>query len=150
MSDERVVYHDGFLPPSEGTGDFEESLTRQSEAKDADINNIIDRFVRTGIMPVDDREALYLDVSEVGDYRKVREQIRLADEYFMTLDAKVRAEFNNDPAEFLDEFVDPASKQKFIDLGILPKEEVSDGVPKAGETSAPPVAVAGTKGPAGL
>src|SRR5229473_1881652 len=102
---ERVVYHDGFLPPNVGTGGeelpFGESFTRQSEANDADINVVIRRFVSTGVMPVNTREALFMDVSDVGDFRKVRGHIEHATTFFMSLDAKVREFFRNDPAEFL-------------------------------------------------
>lgn len=149
---ERIVFDDGHLPPNVGSGPFEDSLTRQSEAKDADINVILDRFARTGSMPVDDRQALFVDVSEVGDYRNVREQINRATAYFLTLDAKVRAEFDNDAARFLDELVDPANKQKFVDLKILEADSVvpTKGTPEKAPVVpavAAPVAGAETKAP---
>lgn len=148
---ERVVYHDGFLPPSVGTGPFEDSLTRQSEKKDADINVIVDRFTRTGLMPVDEREQLFIDVSDVGDYRQIRDQINRANDYFMTLDAGVRARFGNDPAKFLDALVDPANKKQFVDLGILGADDVipTTGTPEKAAVApvAAPVAGAETKAP---
>lgn len=133
----RIVYSDGNPPPQTATGPFEESLTRQSEKDDADINVLLNRFVRTGLMPQDEREPLFIDVSDVGDYRQIRDHINRSTDYFNTLDAKVRAKFNNDPAEFLDRLVDPANKQEFVDLGIL---EATDVVPTKGTPEKAPVA----------
>src|SRR5260370_11458208 len=138
MSEKRVVYHDGMLPPSVGTGEFEESLTRQSEVADADINTIMSRYERSGLLPGMQREGLFMDVSGIGDYRDALERVMHAQEVFAALPAKVRERFKNDPAALVDFAVDPKNEEEMFALGLLErKEEVKPvGVPPAGPPKA--------------
>lgn len=122
---------------ADGTVCREESLTRQSEKDQADINVILRRAEKQGIMPLMRREGEYLDLSSVPDYREALDQVRVADEYFMSLPADSRAKFGNDAAAFLDAVNDPAQLQGLIDDGILPKGEV---VPAPVAPVVPPVA----------
>lgn len=124
-----------------GTDGFEESKTRQSDAKDADINTILARFVRTGApVPVNEAAQMYLDVTEIGDFRKVRDHINQATDYFMSLDAGARAFFQNDPANFLDFIVDPANADKLVELGVVAKPPAVPVVPPVVPVSVAPVA----------
>lgn len=113
-----------------------ESKTRQADLDASDINKIVKRFERDGIVPLSNREGLYLDVSEVPDYREAIEQVRRADEYFMSLPASSRAMFNNDPAEFLDKVNDPTQLDLLVEAGVIPKDEVKPVVPAAGDAGA--------------
>lgn len=97
----------------------DKSLARQSEADSADINKIIARYEKTGILPVDEREALFIDVSEMSDYRSAVEQVRLVQEYFAQLPAGTRAAFGNEPARLLDFMSDPANEAKARELGLV-------------------------------
>lgn len=117
-------------PPSVGI-DFagEKSLTRQSEAKDCDINVIMARFEKTGMLPQTARDALYLDVSAMPDYRQTMDQINTARDYFMSLPAMLRSKFNNDPATFLDFMSDDNNRQQAIELGLLPEPESIEAPP---------------------
>lgn len=121
-----------------------ETLTRQSEVDAADINKIVARFEKSGIMPLTNREGAYLDVSEVGDYRQALEQVRKAQMYFEDLPASSRAMFNNDPAEFLDRVNDPNELQLLVDAGVVPKDEVRV---RAAAEVAPEGAVKGSGSP---
>lgn len=114
--------------------EFSESMTRQSDADAADINKIVSRFERSGVMPLTAREGRFLDVSEVGDYRSALEQVRRANEYFETLPASSRAMFGNDPAVFLDKVNDPAALQLLVDAGVVPKDEVKPVVATSSES----------------
>lgn len=97
-------------------------LTRQSMAAECDINNIVSRYEKTGMIShVDARSGVFADVSEVGDYREAIDRVRKAEEWFMRLPAKVRAEFKNDPAEFLDYVVKPENRADLEARGILEK-----------------------------
>lgn len=100
------------------------SQTRQSEADAADINTIVARFEKSGILPMTKREGEYLDVSMVPDYRTALEQVAMADEYFSSLPASSRAMFENNPAAFLDKLNDPDALQLLVDAGVIPKGEV--------------------------
>ncbi len=97
------------------------SRTKQSFKDESDINNIIAQYVRTGLLtPVVDRPPFYVDVSEVGDYRQALENVQLADDLFMDLSPKIRAEFDHSPAEFLDFCSDPANADRMREMGLLP------------------------------
>lgn len=99
------------------------SMTRQSELDSTDINKIVARFDRAGL-PLPTGESRFLDVSEVPDFRSALEQVQRANEYFMTLPAKSRALFENDPAIFLDRVSDPAQLALLVEAGVVPKDEV--------------------------
>jgi len=112
-------------PFADGTVCSEASLARQSEADMADINKILKRAEKAGILPIREEPGEFIDVSEVGDYREAVERVRLMDEQFRQLPAEVRGHFSNDPAEFLDAVNDPARRGELEELGLLkPKPEV--------------------------
>lgn len=117
----------------------EKTRTRQSEKKDCDINVIMARFEKTGVLPVDSRPMFFADVSEVGDYRTALDRVRQADEFFMSLPAAVRSRFANDAAEFLDFVSDPSNADELVKMGLIeaesaPAEErVSEAAPSVSE-----------------
>lgn len=79
------------------------SLTKQSHRDECDINMIVARFDKTGLLThVRENAGQYGDVSEVGSYREAIHRVRLVEESFMQLSAVDRAKFNNDPARYLD------------------------------------------------
>lgn len=79
------------------------SMTQQQFKESADINNILRQFDRTGLIThVAKGTPLYLDVSEMPDYRSALDHVRQVEGHFMTLPSEVRARFNNDAALYLD------------------------------------------------
>lgn len=100
------------------------SRTKQSFKKECDINNILARYAKTGLLtPVESRPPAFLDVSEVGDYQSAVENVRSANELFMELPSGIRSEFRNDPGEFLDFCTDPENEDRMRELGLLPELE---------------------------
>lgn len=102
----------------------EKTLTRQSEADACDINFIMKRYEKTGILPVSAKEAAFTDVSEVGSFREALDVIQRAEEGFMQLPAKVRERFGNDAVAFVDFCSDPANLAELQDLGVVEAPEV--------------------------
>lgn len=139
MPDVVKVYSEYDPPPKPVLAKFEKTLTRDSEAKDCDVNVIMARYEKTGMLPVDNRQAFFADVSEMGDYRSALHQVKMADEFFMSLPAKVRSRFDNDPAAFLDFVSDPASRDEMVELGLLEKPKASEG-PAPGAPEVTPAA----------
>lgn len=81
----------------------EESLTIQSQKDEADINIIVERFGITGQLPQGLRVPQYSDFGDtVFDYRSAVEAVAMAQDSFLELPGKVRAEFDNDPQKFLE------------------------------------------------
>lgn len=101
----------------------EKSMTRQSEAEACDINSIMKRYEKTGVLPVDTREAVFTDVSEVGSFREALDVVARATEGFMQLPAAVRARFGNDPVAFVDFCGDQANRGELEELGLVEKAE---------------------------
>lgn len=104
----------------------EPSKTRQADAVDADINNIVRNFGVTGALPQGVRVPMYQDFDEVYDYRSAIEAVRAAETSFMQMPAQIRARFQNDPQAFVEYCADPANLPEMRELGLavpLPKEE---------------------------
>lgn len=96
----------------------EETRTQQQFAEDADINTIVDRFNITGQMPQNVRVPLTEEFVETIDYRSAIDKLREADDAFMQFPAKIRAEFENDPAKFVAFVSDPANVEKCREWGL--------------------------------
>lgn len=94
------------------------SLTQQQFKEEADINTIVDRFMKSGVLPTPVNMPQYVDYEGVFDFQSAMNVVRAADENFMRLDAKVRARFNNSPQEFLEFFADPSNRDEAIRLGL--------------------------------
>lgn len=107
----------------------EESLCKASEMDAVDINKIMARFDKTGLVPYVTAQAMYADVSQLGDYRDALERVSKAEEMFMELPVKVRNRFGNDPGQFLAFCSDPANVKELTEMGLI--------VPKAADTPPP-------------
>jgi hypothetical protein len=94
------------------------SLTQQQFKEEADINTIVNRFLKTGVLPTPNTFPQYVDFEGVFDYQSAMNLVRAADESFMRMDAKLRSRFNNSPQEFLEFFADPANSSEAISLGL--------------------------------
>lgn len=102
----------------------EPTLTQQHSKDECDINFIVQRFGVTGELPVDPhaRKPTYGDFTGVSDYRGALDAVMAADEAFMALPAKIREQFDNDPALFVDfcSSNDPADRSLAMELGLIP------------------------------
>ena len=103
------------------------SLTQQQFKEEADINTIVDRFLRSGVLPTPVNMPQYVDFEGVFDYQTAMNIIRAADENFMRLDARIRARFNNSPQEFLEFFANPDNIEEAIRLGLAVPNQAATG-----------------------
>lgn len=101
------------------------SITEQSHKREVDINAIISRYRRTGVLGTQTqvREMFYGDFLEVTDYASAMTAIVNAQERFMELPSAVRAEFANDPGKLLAALKDDSQLQRLVDLGIVKKPD---------------------------
>lgn len=97
------------------------TLTDPQWADQADIDNIMDRFQKTGAVPNygSQRKGIYADVSEIPDLLGAAIIVRESQNNFNSLPSKIRERFNNDPQEMINFLKDPKNTQEAIDLGIL-------------------------------
>lgn len=133
------IYHAYDCPEDPGIDcSIYPKLTRDSEADACDVNRIVARFEQSGILPSVDREGVFADVADIGDYRTALERVSRAQEVFATFDARIRKRFNNDPAEFLDFMSNPANEDEAIELGIVKAKPVEQLVVTAPVAPAKP------------
>lgn len=100
--------------------DYGPSYTVQSDAADADINNIVERFGLTGRLPTGLRMPEYGDFDlPAGDYYSALLAVKEADALFMQLPAELRAQFQNDPGQFVAFATDPANVDELRSMGLL-------------------------------
>lgn len=108
------------------------SLTVQDQREDADINVILKRFGITGELPVSQRVPLEIvDVDEVLDYRTCVDRVMNANKAFAAQPASVRNRFNNDPAAFVEFFMDDANREEAEKLGLVAPRAQALGAPIA-------------------
>lgn len=108
------------------------SRTKQSMKDEVDINRVVARYIKTGMIThVNERTPIYQDVSDVVGYREALDRVREVEVFFSGLPATVRAEFGNDPTQFLDFMADPANAQTADEMGLKP-ELKEDEVPGPG------------------
>lgn len=121
--------YDGFSDVvSAQTGLFCEdpTLAQQQFADEADINTIVNKFLRTGELPDETAKPRYGDFTgAVNNYHDALNLIIEADEAFMQLPAKIRARFNNDAGEYVEFFNNPDNRSEAEDLGLIEKRQES-------------------------
>lgn len=97
---------------------LDSSLTQQQFKEESDINTIVDRFMKTGVLPDPVSMPQYVDYEGVFDFQSAMNVVRQADENFMRMDAKVRSRFHNSPQEFLEFFSNPDNGPEAVRLGL--------------------------------
>lgn len=102
------------------------TMTKQAFADECNINNIIDRYTRSGIMPMmPDRPPVFLDCSSGLSYHESLNFVMTAEKQFMKLPATLREIFSNDAGTFLEFYSNPANDAKCQELGLKPRVPIS-------------------------
>ena len=99
------------------------SMTDQQYVPDCDINTILKRYGATGRLPVDIREGVSGDFSDIGDYQDCLDRINRAKDAFLALPSHIRDRFGNDPTAYVDFVLDPSNTDECIRLGLKVKAE---------------------------
>ena len=100
------------------------SLTRQEFAEDCDINALMSRYEKTGVIShVNKREPMYLDLTEVPDLQQAMQLLADAETAFMSLPARVRAEFDNDAMKFVEYAQNPDNVEQMRAWGLAEPAE---------------------------
>ena len=94
--------------------------TEQSHKEELNINNILAKFQRTGVIDhVKEHGPQYADVPAI-DYREAMEIVTSSNSMFEELPSRARKYFNNDPAQFLETMQNPETKPQVLhELGLL-------------------------------
>ena len=98
----------------------EEPTRAQQHHKDeCDINVILERFGKTGQMPVNAISGTYGDFSGVHDYHTALNQLIAADNEFAALPAHIRSRFANEPANLIQFLENPDNRAEAEKLGLV-------------------------------
>lgn len=102
----------------------EETRTNQEFKQECDINTIISRF-GIGENPVAPQDWVTdVDIENApADYQSVMNQLNEAREQFMSLPAKVRTQFDNDPAKFVSFVSDEKNGEELVRMGLAKVRE---------------------------
>lgn len=97
-----------------------ESRTKQAFRDECNINNIMRKFEKTGMVDhVRTVNGSYDDFTNTPvDYHDAMNIVVNAQNMFMTVPAKVRARFGNDPGAFISFVEDPANREECVKLGL--------------------------------
>lgn len=93
-------------------------LTKQSHNPECDINQIMAKFLKTGLIEHRNTHAENYGFATSDDYHKSLNILHLANQMFDDLPSKARTKFKNDPAEFLDYVQNPDNEDSLYDLGL--------------------------------
>lgn len=121
-----------------------QGLTHQSFKDECDINTIMGRYLKTGVLPenLTQREAQYLDVSDI-DFQAAAELVAGAKSLFEQLPSSIRNRFENDPAKLLAFTSDENNRREAAELGLLGPEATAailnpqPAAPEASEAAKP-------------
>lgn len=111
----------------------EPTKTQQNFKDECDINNIVDRFLKTNTMPdVNIPEAFGDYLNAPGSFHEALNLVIEAQDGFNSLPSNIRARFNNDPGALLDFLQDENNLEEAYTLGLV--EKPAEAVKPASES----------------
>lgn len=109
--------------------DPKESRTKQSMKAECDINNIMKKYQKTGLITHFAAHAGSYDFCPETDYRESIEIIRKAEAMFADLPSSARKRFDNDPGKFLAFVQDPKNHDEMRNMGLTKSQPPSPPPP---------------------
>jgi phage internal scaffolding protein len=97
----------------------EPTRAQQHHRDECDINVILERFGKTGQVPVNAISGTYGDFSGVHDYHTALNAILASESEFAALPAQIRNRFANDPANLVQFLDNPDNRAEAEKLGLL-------------------------------
>lgn len=99
--------------------------TRQEFADECDINNIMKQYEATGqLFHINEDAPQYLDCSG-DDFRDCMDYVAGAFSMFEELPSKIRSQFDNDPAAFLEFCSQEKNRPELAAMGLLSDEAMT-------------------------
>lgn len=118
----------------------EPGLAKQSFKAECDINTIMARYMKTGLLDhVRAQQGRYLDVTG-ADFQAAQNLVAGATSMFFDLPSSIRERFDNNPAFFLEFMENPANAQEAASLGLQTAQAESSHPPSGEVASVEPAA----------
>lgn len=119
----------------------EPTLTKQAFKAECDINTILKKYEKTGLVAhVSEANARYDDFSNCYDYQSSLNTVIEAQNAFDALPSAIRKRFANDPGLFMDFVHDPANLPEMIALGLAVQVEPQSGAVRSSGEAVKPTA----------
>lgn len=100
-------------------------ITKQSMKDETDINKIIARYEKTGMIEsINHKAPFYGDVSDIKSYQDSLNIVKQAEELFMAMSPEIRERFNHDPAEMIAFLDNKDNLEEAVKLGMATKQDV--------------------------
>lgn len=108
------------------------SMTEQAHKDEFDINRLIKRATKTGVLATVDqiRDVYYGDFTMVDQAFENHLKIKEAEEHFASLPADVRDYFHNDPKRLLLALGDEKQFNRLVELGLVKAPAPVQGTPE--------------------
>jgi hypothetical protein len=117
------------------------SMTDQSDKNMTDINLIMERYAKTGVLPQTQQKLeQYLDMTQLPSYMEAHARIKAAEAMYMELPAQIRKDMGNNPANLEAYVQDPANKDMLEKYGIIEKSYDAPASSQSDNASEPAVA----------
>lgn len=100
-----------------------ESKVEQAHRDRVNINSIVRKYMKTGLLPQRGNPGFYGDFESVPDFQSCINRVKEAEENFMTLPSEVRKRFSNNPVELFAFLDNEANREEAENLGIIPRRE---------------------------
>ena len=95
-------------------------VTKQSFKDECDVNKIIARFEKTGMIEaINKKQPFYGDVSSLVDYHEALNVVAEAQGLFNAMSAEVRERFSNDPEKMIAFLNDKKNDKEAIEMGLV-------------------------------
>lgn len=135
MSKSVISFRTAFGPKKVVNVDFSNAISRthQSFKHETDINEMIRRYEKTGLIAhnVKSQPLPIADYSTAKSYQESVNLVIKAQDSFMQLHSAIRNRFANDPIKLLEFVHNPANRDEAIKLGLIqPVQELNNNVIK--------------------
>lgn len=96
--------------------------TQQQFKDECDVNSIMAKYERSGLLPLVTDVPVYGDFTSGSDFLDTQRRVAFLKSRFELLPASVRSGFDNDAAKMIDFALSPDNEARCVELGILPKK----------------------------
>lgn len=103
-----------------------DSRTEQSHKSVVNVNTIMAKYKKTGLFPQRTTVPTYGDFTGYDDFHQTQNRVAEARSNFMTLPARIRKMFDNDPGKLLEFVLDADNRSEAIEMGLLPNDTPKD------------------------
>lgn len=104
------------------------SRTKQSFVEESNINNIMSKYEKTGVLDhLNKHGGSYANLPTGLDFQASINMVIDAQNVFDDLPASIRSRFGNDPAAYLSFATDPSNKDELVRMGLAHAKRAPEG-----------------------